>query len=308
MRISRRETRRRERSAPRCPSGRSSSSAADRRCSRCRSLAQPVSMVRSQPHSSRWTPTASMHASSIPPSTPLPERSTMTFGARADRVEDLEPVSAAADVRQDEAHAGMARGQLAQLPCVGCLLPGVFAAPALPYVMKDRNAALRGQPADRIHQRIVGAPAGGELDPDHARVQAAPDLRDRLGREVRIDRHVAADALGVLPLEREHRVVAVAEVGRRREVRGRRVSPAAEDGRDVRGDARRGRRRGDGWRCAHASRRAGSGRAGSGRERRSARVVTPRRPAWKGPRRECRASGSRPARRGPVTRSYKPIA
>src|SRR2546430_2821621 len=38
-------------------------------------------MVRSVPQSSRSTPTDSKHASSMPPSTPLPERSTYTFDA-----------------------------------------------------------------------------------------------------------------------------------------------------------------------------------------------------------------------------------
>src|SRR5438094_884571 len=38
-------------------------------------------MVMSLPHSSRSTPTAARQLSSNPPSTPLPERSTNTFGA-----------------------------------------------------------------------------------------------------------------------------------------------------------------------------------------------------------------------------------
>src|SRR3989442_6363156 len=46
------------------------------RVSRYRSFAHPVSIVMSLPHSSRLTPALSTHASSMPPSTPLPERST----------------------------------------------------------------------------------------------------------------------------------------------------------------------------------------------------------------------------------------
>src|SRR5438094_899946 len=40
----------------------------------------------SVPHSNRATPTAARHASSIPASTPLPERSTYTLGAARVRV------------------------------------------------------------------------------------------------------------------------------------------------------------------------------------------------------------------------------
>jgi len=42
-------------------------------------VAQAVSIVISLPHNSRWTPAAVRHASSIPPSTPLPERSRQTL-------------------------------------------------------------------------------------------------------------------------------------------------------------------------------------------------------------------------------------
>src|ERR1700752_1220747 len=52
------------------------SSSLPRNDSRYRSLAHPVSIVMSLPHSKRLAPTLSRQASSIPPSTPLPDRST----------------------------------------------------------------------------------------------------------------------------------------------------------------------------------------------------------------------------------------
>ena len=63
------------------------------------------------------------------------------------------------------------------------------------------------------------------------------DLGQRLVGVVGIDRDVAPDPVGMLALEGEHRVVAVAQVGERRKIRGRGLPPAPENGGDVGGDA-----------------------------------------------------------------------
>ena len=68
----------------------------------------------------------------------------------------MQPVAAAADVGQQEGDRGMARRQLAELARVGRLLARVVAAAVLPDVVQHWHAALGGQPADRIEQRIVG--------------------------------------------------------------------------------------------------------------------------------------------------------
>ena len=70
-----------------------------------------------------------------------------------------------------------------------------------------------GAAADGIEQRIVGAPAGRELDADHPRAEAAVDLGQGMVGVVGIDRDVAPDPVGMLTLQGEHRVVAVSQVG-----------------------------------------------------------------------------------------------
>jgi len=62
---------------------------------------------------------------------------------------------------EQEEHARMPARELAELPGVRGFLSRVLSPPALPDVMQHRPHALRGEPADRIDERIVGAAAGG---------------------------------------------------------------------------------------------------------------------------------------------------
>jgi hypothetical protein len=107
----------------------------------------------------------------------------------------------------------------------------------LPDVVQDRHAAVGRQAADGIEQRIIGAAAGGQLDADHAGVEAAADLGERLIGVVGIDGDVPADPRRLLPLEGEQGVVGVAQIGNGRKIRWRGQPPAPEDGGDVDGDA-----------------------------------------------------------------------
>ena len=112
----------------------------------------------------------------------------------------------------------MPRGEAPELDRVGRLLPRIVAPPVLPDVVKHGHAPLGGERADRIEQRIVGAPARGELDADHPGIEAPADLGQRVVGVVRVDGHVAADPVGVLALEAQQVVVAVAAVVGRGEV------------------------------------------------------------------------------------------
>ena len=128
---------------------------------------------------------------------------------------------------------GCRTASAAQLHRVRRLLAGIVAAPVLPDVVQHRHAALRREGADRIEQRIVGATARGQLDADHAGVEAAADLRQRVVGVVRIHGDVAADPVGMLPLEPQQVVVAVAQILGRGEVGGRGQPPAPQNRGDV---------------------------------------------------------------------------
>src|SRR6185503_12047670 len=97
-------------------------------------------------------------------------------------------------------------------------LPCHVTPTTLPDVMQDRDAVLPGQLGHTIDQWIVGPATRGELDADHSRAEAAPDLALGVGAEVGVYGDVAADTIGMLALEGQQRVVAVGEVGGRREV------------------------------------------------------------------------------------------
>jgi hypothetical protein len=107
----------------------------------------------------------------------------------------------------------------------------------LPDMVQHRHPALGREAADRLEQRIVGPAAGGQLDADHPRVEAAGDLGQRRSGVVGIDRDVGAHPPGLLPLEAEQEVVAVAQVLGRGEVGRRGVAPTAQDGGHVHGNA-----------------------------------------------------------------------
>jgi len=84
----------------------------------------------------------------------------------------------------------------------------------LPDVVEDRRPVLLRQLSHTIDQRIVGAAAGGELDPDHAGGNPEPDLPFGVRSEVRVDGDIAANAIGMLALEGAQCVVRVSEIGR----------------------------------------------------------------------------------------------
>ncbi len=149
----------------------------------------------------------------------------------------MQPVAPAADVGQEEVHAGVSPGKCAELHGIRRLLSRPVAPPVLPDVVEDGHAALGREPADRIEQRIVRAAARGELDADHSGIQAAVDLRQRGLGVIGVHRHVPADPRGVAALELEQPVVGVAQIGNGREVGGRRGPPTAQDRRHVAGDA-----------------------------------------------------------------------
>jgi hypothetical protein len=103
----------------------------------------------------------------------------------------------------------------------------------LPDVVQDGHPAPGGYLADGIEQRIVGSPAGGELDPDHAGIEAAPQLGIRVGGKVRIYNAIAPNPSGIRPLETEQEIVAVLRVGRGGEVDRGGETPATENRRYV---------------------------------------------------------------------------
>src|SRR6266545_2046593 len=123
----------------------------------------------------------------------------------------------------------VARRERAQLDRVRRLLPGPVTPPVLPHVVQHRNAALGRELADRVEQPVGRPPARGELDADHPRGEPAADLGAGVGGVVRVHGDVAADAVGVLALERQERRVTVLDVGGRREIDRRGAAPAPED-------------------------------------------------------------------------------
>ncbi len=148
-------------------------------------------------------------------------------------VQRVDPVAAPADVRENEAHRPVPGRQTAQLHGVGCFLPRDVAATPLPDMMQDRHAALTCQRGDRIEQRIVRAPARGQLDPDEPGRKPTTNLRFGVRGKVGVHGHVPTHTAGVLAAERRQGFVRVGEIGRRGEVRGRRPSPRAENRGDV---------------------------------------------------------------------------
>src|ERR1044072_3966376 len=113
-------------------------------------------MVRSVPQSNRSTPAASRHASSMPPSTPLPERSTYTFVAAGSAASEcrhaphppvwarMNRTSARTDAREarppahegdNEPHGGLAAREGGELRGVRRLLSRPLAPAGLPYLM-----------------------------------------------------------------------------------------------------------------------------------------------------------------------------
>ena len=123
---------------------------------------------------------------------------------------------------QQEVDLGVAGRELGELDGVRGLLPRVFPPAVLPDVVQHRDAPLGRHLADRIEQRIGGPAACGELDADHAGIEAALELGLGVGAKVGIDDAVAADAGRVSPLQREQAVVAVLDVGGRGKVDRRR--------------------------------------------------------------------------------------
>src|SRR5437763_678996 len=162
-----------------------------------------------------------------------PRQVDVHVGHRAQHGERVFPVAAPADVRQNESDLGMSRGQGGELLPIRRFLPRPVASPVLPHVVQHRNPPFPRQLADRVEQGVGRAAAGREFDPDHPGVEAAGDLDARLRRVVGVHGDVAADQVGILPLEREEGGVAVFHVPGRREVDRRRPAPAAEDRGDV---------------------------------------------------------------------------
>ena len=112
----------------------------------------------------------------------------------------MQPVAAAADVRQDEPDVRMAAGEGAQLDGIGGLLTRPVAAAMLPDMLQHGHAPLAGELGNRVEQPIVGPAARRQLDADHPRVETAHDFGARVRRVIRIDADVATDAIHVLAL------------------------------------------------------------------------------------------------------------
>src|SRR4051794_12674751 len=108
----------------------------------------------------------------------------------------------------------MPGGQPSQLNRVARLLSGIVAPPVLPDMVQHRNLALPGQRANWVEQGIVGAAAGGQLDADHAGVQATAQLAQGVLLKVGIYGGVAADTSRIRALKLEQKTVAVFDIGR----------------------------------------------------------------------------------------------
>src|SRR5712671_301761 len=164
-----------------------------------------------------------------------PRQVDVHVGNIRSRVQRMQPVPAAADMREDERDIGVTARERAQLSCVGCLLSRPVTAPVLPDVLEHWDAALLRQRGNRIEQRIVRPAARRELDPDHPRVEAPYDLGAGVGAVIRVDAHVAANAVGMGSLRREECIVPGCDIARRGKVGGRREAKTAQ----YRGDVHR---------------------------------------------------------------------
>jgi hypothetical protein len=141
-------------------------------------LAQPVSIVRSHPHTRRSTPIWVIQED---------------IGPIARRGKSMNPVAASCNVREQEIDPGVARRERAELDGVAGFLAGIVAPAMLPDVVQHRNAAVGGRPTDRVQQRVIGSAARGKLDTDHAGIEAAIELGEGMTLEVGIDDGVPAD-------------------------------------------------------------------------------------------------------------------
>ena len=114
----------------------------------------------------------------------------------------MQPVAAAADVRQDERHGGMPHRERAELDRVGRFLTLILAPAVLPDVVQDGKTVRRGAVAHRIEERVIGAPARRQLEADHPLRGSPYNLGERVRCIVRVDGDVPADPPGMLALER----------------------------------------------------------------------------------------------------------
>jgi hypothetical protein len=107
----------------------------------------------------------------------------------------------------------------------------------LPDVLQHGNPPLARQRGDGIEQRIVGAPARGELDPDHPAVETPQNLRAGVCAVIGIDARIPADPVGMRALQGKQGVVARDHVPRRGKVGRRGEAEAAQDRRHMNRDA-----------------------------------------------------------------------
>jgi hypothetical protein len=154
-----------------------------------------------------------------------------------DRCERMRPVPAATDVRQDDGEPRMAGRQLREVDAVTGLLRRPVLAAMLPRMVQHRQPMLRRELRDGIEQRVAGAAARQQLDPDRPPGDAPLDLRDGVRGVVGIHRRVHPHPLGLCVTQGQHRIVAERHVVGRREVGGRPVAVGAEHRGDVHGDA-----------------------------------------------------------------------
>ncbi|PYO89330.1 MAG: hypothetical protein DMD58_09760 [Gemmatimonadetes bacterium] len=143
----------------------------------------------------------------------------------------MQPVAAAADMRQDERDVRVTARERAQLARVGRFLARPVMAAVLPDVLQHRHAALPGQSGNRIEQRVIGPAARRQLDSDHPCVEAAHDLGAGVRAIVRIHADVAANAVGVGALQGQQGIVPGCDIAGRGEIgRGREAETAQDRG------------------------------------------------------------------------------
>jgi hypothetical protein len=136
-------------------------------------------------------------------------------------------------MRENEIGFWMPDGELDQLECVRCFLSRIVPPAVLPDVVEYRHSTTRRHLADWIQQWIVRPAAGGELDADHASIEAPPELGLGVRTKVRVDHAVAANAIRMGVLKAQEAVVTVLDVSRRWKVDRRGESPASQNGSDV---------------------------------------------------------------------------